>query len=369
MTAEGLLLDEGDAPAMPILSKYEGWLIGEEIQPDSRDQYLRTAGRVVRILPGRPPRDPDELKARVAALTKDELLVIKEKVGKTSMKGKKYAPNSASTSCTEINVLLKWAECPHRVKVPRRARTLRVPLTPDEQQRLLRGAGMHRHPELSARNRAVVALLLESALRSGSLNVLREDLRLDDPLPYVVVRDTKEGDDWRIPLAPVAVEALQNYFKERRKGRNKTEDRWTFITFQRNAMTDDVVRTIVKEAALAGGITRDVWPHLCRHTKLTDLARQGVNPWDIKDFACQRNMQSLEPYIHMGDPEQAARILAAPLLSGPSVRIEDIPSPAPASGSGDLLTRLTEQLVAGTISEATYNRALDNLAKKEAAQR
>lgn len=125
-----------------------------------------------------------------------------------------------------------------------------------------------------------------------------------------------------------------------------------------------------------GGIKRNVFPHLCRHTKLTNLIEQDVNPWWVKDFAGQKHIQSLEPYIHSGkQKKQREKIRSVPLLhphqdeprgSGdgddePTVRIDY----GPAGEKGGMLERLLQALMEGKISEETYNRTLDTMIRSE----
>ncbi len=353
-----------DQPMKPLVA-YERWLIGNEVQLGSRKQYMRVAAKVASLLPGPAPETGEDLRARVAALTEDQLLDIKQAVGWTTEDGDRRSTNGAATACTEINIFLKWGKCPHRVKVPRKVQVVRVPLSHDESERLLCAAGDHCDPEFAARNRAIVALLLEGALRRGRFNPLLEDLQLDEG--YVVIRDTKSGDDWKVNLAPVAVEALRDYLRVRPKGKNAAADRWTFISQTGSGLRSSMAYDVVKKAAARAGIDRNVWPHLLRTTKLTDLAKQKVNPWDIKDHACHRNIQSLQPYMRMGDTDQHDRIVSAPLLRHehlddvPMVRIVD-------DGDHDFARLLAVKLALGEISEEAYQRALDAIEGRAVAR-
>lgn len=354
---------DGDACLMTLLGAYEKWLIGNEVQESSRDEYLRNARRVIDVLPGGVPGSEEELKTRVAALTEEDLYEIKELVGWTAMDGTRKKQNTASTTCNMINQLLKWAKCPHRIRVPRKVKVIRIPLSQDESERLLRAASEHRNPVFAARNRAIVVMFQEGAIRRGSFNVLMEDLRLDEG--YFIIRDTKNQDDWKIDVPKIVVEAIMDYLRVRPKGKNAQEDSWLFISTHGTALCDQMAYKVVKQAAARAGLERNIWPHLLRTTKLTSLVRKGVSIYDVKDVACHRNIQSLEPYICMGDEDQHDRIVSASMFQHgqdrrPTVRIEDA-----GAGIEDLTVRLTEQLVDGRISEATYNRALAAISQTE----
>jgi len=363
--SEAVLTSGADILSMSRLPKYEAWLIGEEVQKSSRGAYLRVAGRMIDNLSGPEPQTEDEIKARIAALTKEDLLLIKENVGWTCEDGRRRKQNSAATACTEMNSFLIYAGCPHRVKVPRRVRVVRIPLNIDESMRLLQAAGENRIRELAVRNRAIVALFQEGAVRRGSFNILLEDLVLDEG--YVVIRDTKNGDDIRIDLAEVAVEAIRDYLRIRPSGKNAQEDRWTFISMQGNRLCDNVAYVVIKEAAAKAGISRNVFPHLLRHTKLTDLANKDVNAFKIQKFAGHKVITSTEPYIHAGGMQQHADIVAAALLpsariAGPNVRIEG------GHDNDTVVASLTMLLASGKIDEATFAKALDVIADKVVAR-
>lgn len=354
----GLISENCVNSVVSLLVKYDEWLIGEDVKPSSRNVYLKIARKVVDRL-SVPGQTVDDLKARVASLTKDELLVIKEKVCWTSKDGKRrLKQNSASTNCTSLNSFLRFAGCSNRVKVPPRRNTVKIPLSIQESEALLRAAGQYTHPQMAARNKAIVCLLQEGALRRGSFNVLLEDLRLDEG--YAVIRDTKNGDDLKVPLAWTAVEAIQEYLLVRPRGKNAEADRYTFISQRGTALGNDRVYHVIKECAAKAGIARNIWPHLLRHTKLTDLNRRHVSAFDIKDFAGHKSIKSTEPYIHTDDQEHHATIVSASLFSpresGPTVRIDD------GRGGSDPLVLLTIQLAEGKIDAETYNKAIANLA-------
>jgi integrase len=148
------------------------------------------------------------------------------------------------------------------------------------------------------RNQAIVALLLEEAIRKGSFNPLRSDLMLDDG--YFIVRDSKNGDDVNVPLAKGAVEVIRVYLRVRKTGKDAESDKRLFISRLGTPLGEAMVYDIARECGVRAGIERNVFPHLCRHTKLSDLIEQDVNPWWVKDFAGHKHIQSLAPYIHSG---------------------------------------------------------------------
>ena len=160
-----------------------------------------------------------------------------------------------------------------------------------------------------------------------------------------------------------------------------TMDRRLFISRRGTTLSEGMVYGIVRECGVRAGIKRNVFPHLCRHTKLTNLIEQDVNAWWVKDFAGQKHIQSLAPYIHSGkQKKQREKIRSAPLLhpqedeprggSGngggePTVRIDYGPGAGAGIGSGGTMDRLLQALLDGKISEATYNRSLDTMIRSE----
>ncbi len=218
MTVEDLSVSF-QSPDVSLLAKYEAWLNGEEVREKGRRNYLRVAMGVIGQIPDADRLSVEELRARIASLKLDEVHAIKDKVCWTKRSGGKVKQNTASTNCSCLNSFLEFVGCPNKVKVPHRVETAIVTLSHEECERLVLAAGQNRIPELAARNKAIVAFVLEGALRRGSFNVLMEDLNLEEG--WVILRRTKNGDDYRVELASSAVEAINAYLLSSgtRKGR------------------------------------------------------------------------------------------------------------------------------------------------------
>lgn len=372
---DALLSSVANIGTMSLLDKYEGWLIGENIERSSRKQYLYIAERVVEHMFGAGSSlSVDEMKGVLAHLPKEELNVLKEKICWTSTRVERVKQNTAGTKTTLLNSFMEFTGNPNRVKIPKKVRVERIPLTPEESERLFAAAGHYRDRVTGVRNQAIVALLLEGAIRKGTFNPLLSDVMLDEG--FFIVRDSKNGDDVNVALADAAIEAIRAYLAVRRPGKDAESDRYLFISRLGKPLGEAMVYDIVRECGVRAGIQRNVFPHLCRHTKLSALIEQDVNPWWVKDFAGQKHIQSLAPYIHSGNQKrQREKIRSAPLLPShhdeprssanaePTVRIDD----GPAAGSGGTVDRLLQALIDGKISEATYNRTLDAMARSETA--
>jgi integrase len=378
---DALLSSVANIGTMSLLDKYEGWLIGENIERSSRKQYLYIAERVVEHMFGAEPSlSVDEMRDVLAHLPKEELNVLKEKICWTSTRVGRVKQNTAGTKSTLLNSFMEFAGNPNRVKIPKKVRVERIPLSPEESEALFKAAGHYRDTVIAVRNQAIVAMLLEGAIRKGSFNPLRSDLMLDDG--YFIVRDSKNGDDVPVALADSAIVAIRAYLRVRMPGNDAESDKRLFISRRGTALREGMVYDIVRECGVRAGIERNVFPHLCRHTKLTDLIEQDVNPWWVKDFAGQKHIQSLAPYIHSGkQKKQREKIRSIPLLhpreddprgdSGngggePTVRIDYGPVAGTGIGSGGTMDRLLQALLDGKIGEATYNRSLDAMIRGEA---
>jgi len=360
---------------MSLLNKYEEWLIGENIERSSRDQYLYIARCVVEhMFSAQPSLSVVEMKDVLAHLSKEQLNVLKEKICWTRADGGRVKQNTAGTKSTCLNSFMVFVGNPNRVKIPKKVRVERIPLSRDERERLLAAAGHYRDPILAVRNQAIVALLLEGGIRRGTFNPLRSDLLLEEG--YFIIRDTKNGNDVNIPLADTAIEAVNAYLRVRPLGNDSEADARLFISRKGTALNEGVVYDIVRECGVRAGIKRNVFPHLFRHTKLSDLIEQDVNPWWVMEFAGQKHIQSLEPYIHSGNQKkQREKIRYVPLLrprqdgtgdndnndEEPTVRIDNTTAPS----AGGMVDRLLQALIDGKICEATYNRTLDAMARSE----
>ncbi len=165
--------------------------------------------------------------------------------------------------CVETGLIAAVPRFPRRVEAVRRAPRA---LTKTEEARLLRA--LERGG--SARDRALIGLLLFAGLRVGEVVALRrEDVKLSERKGKVTVRAGKGLKRREVPLGHEAREYLRPWLAEHR-------GEWIFPGQEGNHISARAVQNMLKKYAwLARLEPEKVTPHVLRHTFATRLLREG----------------------------------------------------------------------------------------------
>ncbi|MEX2465848.1 MAG: tyrosine-type recombinase/integrase, partial [Gemmatimonadota bacterium] len=173
-----------------------------------------------------------------------------------------------------------------RIPRPRKERRLPAVLSPEEVARML---ARTRNPK----HRALLMLVYSAGLRVGEVVRLRTaDLDVDRGL--VRVRQGKGSKDRYTLLARRAVEAVQLY-----RDAYPTEP-WLFPGMDpAEHLTTRSVQRIVKQAAEAAGIAKDVTTHTLRHSFATHLLEGGTNLRVIQELLGHESARTTQIYTHV----------------------------------------------------------------------
>lgn len=150
----------------------------------------------------------------------------------------------------------------------------------------------------ATRNRAIIEMLYGSGLRVSELT----ELQLNNVFPqeqYVIING-KGSKQRLVPLSPVAVEALSEYFKFRAIQTAKPgEDKYVFLNRRGAHLTRIMIFYIVKGLAKAAGITKTVSPHTLRHSFATHLLEGGADLRAIQEMLGHELLSTTEIYVHI----------------------------------------------------------------------
>jgi len=158
---------------------------------------------------------------------------------------------------------------------------------------------------VSARDRAIVVVLLYTGLRLAELVALDvDDVKVSARKGIVVVRSGK-GDSYReVPLNALVRQVLEEWLTER-KTRAGDGERAVFVGRSGRRLSkrsvDDVVRTLGKDAGVA------LSAHILRHTFLTRMVRQGSDLVLVAELAGHRRLETTRRYSL---PSDVDRLLA-----------------------------------------------------------
>ena len=162
-------------------------------------------------------------------------------------------------------------------------------LSVEQQQALLRAAELVR-----ARDRAIVTLLLYTALRLGELAALDvEDVAISARKGLLVVRSGK-GDAYReVPLNRPCRAALEQWLKARGE-RAADGERALFVGPRGRRLSRRSVDRVVRGVASRAGL--ELSAHMLRHTCVTNLVRGGNDIVLVAELAGHRRLETTRRY-------------------------------------------------------------------------
>ncbi len=170
-------------------------------------------------------------------------------------------------------------------------------LTKLEYQRLLRTVQKHAQPSNLARDYAMISLLLSSGIRVSELTSLTlPNLNL---VNHTIKIKRKGNREQTLPISTRTTIAISNYLPKRR-GQNHI----LFTTRTGSLFGSSSVYYLVKKYLVKAKIIKDKFgPHLLRHTCLTALIANNVNPAVVQSIAGHRSFDTTRKYVHINDQQ------------------------------------------------------------------
>lgn len=144
------------------------------------------------------------------------------------------------------------------------------------------------------RNRAMLETLYSCGLRVSELVALRTgDLFFNDGFVRVIGKGDKER---LIPISRTARQRIERYLPLRNPKKNCDT---LFLNNRGQGMTRVMVFTIIREAALAAGITKEISPHTFRHSFATHLLEGGASIRQVQELLGHESILTTEIYTHL----------------------------------------------------------------------
>lgn len=184
------------------------------------------------------------------------------------------------------------------LSLPRRWSRLPKDLTYDEVERLLQ---LPPHPEASDLcDQAILELSYASGLRLSELRLLRlEQLHLDAGFVNVIGKGNKERI---VPVGRQAVAALRRYLESGRPRlvRPRTPAA-VFLTRRGGPFSPVTMWRRIKRRAREAGISRQITPHMLRHSFATHLLEHGADLRVIQELLGHARINTTEIYTHVAN--------------------------------------------------------------------
>jgi integrase/recombinase XerD len=181
------------------------------------------------------------------------------------------------------------------LRAPRAWPTLPKFLDLDEVDRLLA------QPDVSTprgiRDQALISVLYATGLRVSELVSLKMgNLHMDEG--YLTC--TGKGDKERIvPIGQEAIDWVRRYISEARPTLVKGASPWLFVNARGGPLSRVGLWKLLKEYGLAAGITRDISPHVLRHSFATHLLERGADLRAIQMMLGHADLSTTQIYTHV----------------------------------------------------------------------
>lgn len=180
------------------------------------------------------------------------------------------------------------------VRTPKREKHLPVFLSVDEVFNLVDVKDPEKSP-LRLRDRAILELLYSSGLRVSELaGTTLADLSMGE----AIIRVRGKGNKERIvPVGSKALSALGEYLQIREK--LKPASNHIFLNSRGGGITTRSLARIIKKYGLVSGISKNVSPHVLRHSFATHLLAGGADLRAIQEMLGHASLSTTQKYTHL----------------------------------------------------------------------
>ncbi len=216
-----------------------------------------------------------------------------------------YAPSSRARAMVACRMFFKYLVMERIITVnptdfvdqPKLFKYLPQELSPAEVQCLLDaedGEG-----ELADRNRAIMELFYATGARVSEVcNIRLVDLDLRERF---VRLQGKGGKERMTPISRTAVSVISDYLAEGRGKLDRSNSPYLFLSRTGRKLDRVNIFLLVKRLAKKAGISKNVYPHLLRHSFATHMLEGGANLRAVQMLLGHADLATTEIYTHVHD--------------------------------------------------------------------
>ena len=187
-----------------------------------------------------------------------------------------------------------------RVPAPKVEKRIPSTLTVDEVFKLLDdtkatgGTGGENAP-LGLRDAAILETLYSTGIRVGELHGLDlSHVNLSEGVVRVMGKGSKERV---VPIGEKAVGAIKAYLQKRHELKPKNDA--LFLNNRGGRLTTRGVHGLVKKCARFSGISKNVHPHVLRHSFASHLLGNGAELRHIQEMLGHASLSTTQKYLHI----------------------------------------------------------------------
>jgi integrase len=273
------LVDSGSTPLERLVGDYLMSCRARALSPRTDEQYSYALGIFLRWCEGEGITRLGELDGRAFDRYTTWLL------SRRNRDGQPVSKHGVHTRIRPVRLLLNWAtregeEVLARPQLPRREKPIRDVLTREEIDALERVLP-------NERDKLIIRIFADCGLRLDELTRLEaKDIVRSGRQAHLRVLG-KRGRIRDVPLPPSLLRRLDRFIDSRPEER--TSDH-VFLTQRRHAGVHDAltrmgVYQVVKYSFQRSRVIKHVYPHLLRHSWMTEMLRNGMNPIQLSMIA------------------------------------------------------------------------------------
>jgi integrase/recombinase XerD len=152
------------------------------------------------------------------------------------------------------------------------------------------------------KHKTMLSLIYSAGLRRGELlNLLKTDI--DSKRMTITIRNAKGIKDRNVPLSPVVLTMLRNYYIAFKPERYLFEGQFGGPYSTRS------LDKVLKNAAHVAGIKKNINLHMLRHSYATHLLEAGTNLRHIQELLGHKSPKTTQIYTHVST-EQLGKIIS-----------------------------------------------------------
>ncbi|MFN0095251.1 MAG: tyrosine recombinase XerC [Dehalococcoidia bacterium] len=240
------------------------------------------------------------------------------------------APASMTRKTSTVHGFYRWLhdqgatpkDLLYGVALPKRPRRLPKVL-PQPSVAALLDAPDRETPQ-GIRDRAILECLYGAGVRISELVAL--DVASIDFDEWAAIVHGKGSKERVVLFGEAAMQAVDAYVRTGRPGLATGPESALFLNRFGGRLGARSVQTLIKQHALAAGISQDVWPHLLRHSFATHLLDGGADLRIVQDLLGHSSANTTQIYTHVSQAKQAElserawAAIAQEALDGPRQR-------------------------------------------------
>jgi integrase/recombinase XerD len=264
------------------IERFGAHLKADRKSPSTIKQYLEAVAWLLRSAEKRPED-----------LTADDLQRFKEQIAE------RYSENTMYSRVVAVNQYME--RMVHRpdlkIRPPRMVIITKIPLTENEMEAIRKAASNGR---AGRRDVALIDVMYYGGLRCAEVSQLTLSC-LDLEAKRLRVNAGKGKNYDMVNLSPEAVKSLREYIEQERPEPVEGAEDHLFLGRGGEPLCKTQIWKITKRVAFEAGISKNVHPHIFRHSMITHMAEKGLSASFIQAQSRHKSLDMVARYTHLSE--------------------------------------------------------------------